>query len=230
MPYNIATTHITGSQVSSVVPAGIWRSSNYSNTIFAVESFVDEVAAAGGLDPYHLRLQLLSNNTRLQGVVQLAAHKAGWGTPLPAGWGRGMASYVYFSSTAVAEVAEVSVALDNSVRVHRVVCAVDCGLVVNPAIAEAQIEGGVVYGLTAALKGEITIANGQIQQHNFHDYPLLGMHEMPAVEVYFIPSTETPTGLGELGVPAIAPAVANAIFAATGRRIRRLPIRAADFL
>jgi isoquinoline 1-oxidoreductase beta subunit len=228
MPYQVATTHITGSQVSSAVPAGIWRSSNYSNTIFAVESFMDEVAAVGGLDPYHVRLQLLSNNPRLQGVVQLAASKAGWGTPLPVGWGRGIACYVYFSSTAVAEVAEVSVTSDNSLRVHRVVCAVDCGLVVNPTIAEAQIEGGVVYGLTAVLKGEITVANGQIQQHNFQDYPLLRMNEMPTIEVYFVPSTESPMGLGELGVPAIAPAVANAIFAATGRRIRHLPIRPAD--
>ncbi|HWZ17203.1 MAG TPA: molybdopterin cofactor-binding domain-containing protein, partial [Ktedonobacteraceae bacterium] len=142
---------------------------------------------------------------------------------------RGMACYTYFSSTAVAEVAEVSVASDNSVRVHRVVCAVDCGLVVNPTIAEAQIEGGVIYGLTAALKGEITVANGQIQQHNFQDYPLLRMNETPTIEVYFVPGNESPTGLGELGVPAIAPAVANAIFAATGQRIRRLPIRAADF-
>jgi isoquinoline 1-oxidoreductase subunit beta len=228
LPYSIATTQITGSQVSSAVPVGIWRSSNYSNTIFAVESFLDEVAAAGGVDPYRLRLHLLSNNPRLQRVVQLAASKARWGTPLPAGWGRGMASYVYFSETAVAEVAEVSIASDSSVRVHRVVCAVDCGLVVNPTIAEAQIEGGITYGLTAALKGEITVANGQIQQHNFQDYPLLRMHEMPTIEVYFVPATEQPTGLGELGVPAIAPAVANAIFAATGRRIRRLPIRADD--
>lgn len=224
MPYSIATTHITGSQVSSAVPTGIWRSSNYSNTIFAVESFLDEVAAAGGLDQYHLRLQLLGNNPRLQGVVRLAASKAGWGTPLPAGWGRGMAIYVYFSSTAVAEVAEVSVTSDYSVRVHRVVCAVDCGLVVNPTIAKTQIEGAVVMGLTAALKGEITVAHGQIQQHNFHDYPLLRMNEMPTIEVYFVPSTEQPTGLGELGLPPIAPAVANAIFAATGRRIRHLPI------
>jgi isoquinoline 1-oxidoreductase beta subunit len=228
LPYSIATTHIAGSPVASAVPPGIWRSSNYSNTIFAVESFLDEVATAGRLDPYQLRLQLLSDDPRLKGLVQLAASKAGWGTPLLAGWGRGMAVYDYFSTTAVAEVAEVSVASDYSVRVHRVVCAVNCGLVVNPASAEAQIEGAVAMGLTAALKGEITVANGQIQQHNFNDYPLLRMNEMPTIEVYFVPSTQSPTGLGELGLPPIAPAIANAIFAATGRRIRRLPIRAAD--
>jgi isoquinoline 1-oxidoreductase beta subunit len=228
MPYDISVKHIIGSQISSAVPAGIWRSSNYSNTIFAVESFMDEIAAASALDPFHFRLQLLNNNPRLKRVVQLAASKSGWGSALPAGWGRGMACYVYYSNTAVAEVAEVSVASDQSVRVHRVVCAVDCGLVVNPTIAETQIEGGVVYGLTAALKGEITVEHGQIQQHNFQDYPLLRMNEMPDVEVYFVPGTESPTGLGELGVPAIAPAVTNAIFAATGRRIRRLPIHAAD--
>ncbi len=228
LPYSIATTHISGSQVPSAVPAGIWRSSNYFNTIFAVESFLDEVAAAGGLDPYHLRLHLLSSNSRLERVVQLAASKAGWSTPLPAGWGRGMAVCDYFSETVVAEVVEVSVASDYSVRVHRVVCAVDCGLVVNPTIAASQIEGAVVMGLTAALKGEITVAQGRIQQHNFYDYPLLRMHEMPTIEVYFVPSTDQPTGLGEPGLPPIAPAVANAIFAATGKRIRRLPIRADD--
>lgn len=227
LPYSI-TFNTIGSQVSTAVPTGIWRSSNYFNTIFAVESFLDEVAAAGGLDPYQLRLRLLNNNARLRAVVQLAASKAGWGTALPAGWGRGIAVCDYFSETVVAEVAEVSVAPDYSVRVHRVVCAVDCGLVVHPTIAESQVEGAIVMGLTAALKGEITVGNGQIQQHNFYDYPLLRMNEMPKIEVYFVPSAENPTGLGEPGLPPIAPAVANAIFAATGKRIRRLPIRADD--
>jgi isoquinoline 1-oxidoreductase subunit beta len=228
MPYSIATTRVTGSQVPSAVPAGIWRSSNYSNTNFALESFVDEVAAAGGFDPYHLRLHLLSSTPSLQKLVQLAASKAGWGTPLPAGWGRGMAVCDYFSETAVVEVAEISVASDYSVRVHRVVCAVDCGLVVNPTIAQSQIEGAVVMGLSAALKGEITVAHGHIQQRNFQDYPILTMHEMPTIEVYFVQGSDSPTGLGEPALPPIGPAVANAIFAATGRRIRRLPIRADD--
>lgn len=227
VPYAIASTNITGSQVPSAVPSGIWRGTSYSNTIFAMEGFLDEVAAAGGLDPYQLRLQLLSNNARLQAVLQLAASKAGWGSPLPAGTGRGMALCVY-GNAAVAEVAEVSIASDYSVQVQRVVCAVDCGLVINPSIAEGQVEGAVVDGLTAMLKGEITVANGQIQQQSFRDYPLLRMNEMPATEVYFISSTDGPYGLGELGLPPIAPAVTNAIFAATGRRIRRLPIQADD--
>jgi isoquinoline 1-oxidoreductase beta subunit len=230
LPYDISSTDITGAEVSAPVPTGIWRSFNYSHTTFAIESFVDELAASGAMDPYQLRLHLLKDSASLQAVVQLAASKAGWGTALPAGWGRGMALCNFKSETAVAEVAEVSVDSDGTVHVHRVVCAVDCGLVVNPAIAEAQIEGAVVYGLTAALHGEITVAHGQIQQRYFHDYPLLRMDEMPQIEVYFVPGGQSPSGLGEPALPPIAPAVANAIFAATGRRIRRLPIHPADLV
>jgi isoquinoline 1-oxidoreductase beta subunit len=231
LPYSIPAandTHISGAEIAAAVPTGIWRSFNYSHTIFAIESFIDEIAAVNGLDPYALRKRLLDGNTRFLGLIQLAAGKSGWGTALPPGWGRGMAICNFNSETAVAEVAEVSVGNDGSVRVQRVVCAVDCGLVINPAIAEAQIEGAVVYGLSAALNDEMSLAGGRFQQSNFHDYPLLRMNEMPSIEVYFMPSTDPPTGLGEPALPPIAPAVANAIYAATGKRVRRLPIRAAD--
>ena len=157
----------------------------------------------------------------------MAATRAGWGSPLPEGRGRGLAYHATFGVTHVAMVAEVSVDEDGSVRVHRVVCAVDCGRVINPDNVAAQMESGVAFGLTAALKAEITIENGRIEQSNFHDYPILQMNEMPVVEVHIVDSDEDPTGIGEMGVPPIAPAVANAVFAATGKRIRKVPIRAA---
>ncbi len=160
---------------------------------------------------------------RLKGVLQLAADRAGWGKPLARGQGRGIAAHFSFRSY-LAQVAEVSVRPDGSVQVHRVVCAIDCGRVVNPNIVAAQMEGGIVFGLTAALNGNITIQGGRVQQSNFDDYPLLRIYEMPVVEVYPVPSQEPPGGIGEVAVPVIAPAVANAVFAATGTRIRRLPI------
>jgi isoquinoline 1-oxidoreductase beta subunit len=207
----------------------IWRGAEYSYTTFAVESFIDEIAVAVHVDPYRLRRQLLSSNSQLLAIVDMAATKAGWGTPLPARWGRGMALCAYNNSnTYVAEVAEVEVAVDGSVLVHRVVCAVDCGLVVNPSLAEAQCEGSIVQGMSAALKGEITFAGGRVQQHNFDDYPLLRLQEMPKVEVYFVQSLADPAGMGEPALPPIAPAVANAIYAATGKRLRRLPMLAQD--
>ncbi len=209
------------------VPVGAWRSVAFSYNIFAIESFVDELAAAGGVDPYQLRRQQLGRNPNLLAVLDLAASKASWGEPLPAGRGRGIAACSY-DRTLVAQVAEASVALDGAVKVHRVVCAIDCGQAINPAIVEAQVEGAIVYGLTAALKGEITIAGGRVVQRNFDGYPLLRIDEMPAIEVYIVPSTATLRGVGEMAVPPIAAAVANAIFSATGKRIRRLPIRAED--
>jgi isoquinoline 1-oxidoreductase beta subunit len=228
-PYAIPSVHVSGADVSLGVPVTIWRGAEFSYTTFAVESFVDEVAAAAGADPYQFRRALLADNARLLTVVDLAASKAGWAAPLPGGWGRGMAACLYSNSnTYTAEVAEVSVGEDGMVRVHRVVCAVDCGLVINPASAEAQIEGAIVQGLSAALKGEITFAGGRVQQRNFDDYPLLRMDEMPAIEVNFVPSAENPSGLGEAALPPLAPAVANAIFAATGKRVHRLPIRPVD--
>ena len=198
-----------------------------SQNAFITECFLDEIAAAGGKDPYELRRQLLSKAPRHKAVLELAASQAGWGQPLPEGRFRGIAVHESFGSY-VAEVAEVSVARDGNVRVHRVVCAVDCGMVVNPNTVEAQMEGGIIYGLTAALKGAITIDQGRVQQSNFHDYQMLRMNEMPAIAVHILPSTEAPGGVGEPGVPPIAPAVANAIFAATGKRIRQLPIRAEE--
>jgi isoquinoline 1-oxidoreductase beta subunit len=206
------------------VPTGYWRSVENFTEAFARESFLDEVAAEKGLDPLELRLALLPE--RAQTVVELVAVQAEWGSTLSEGWGRGLAYWATFGVTHVAQVVEVSVSTDGEVRVHRVVCAVDCGTVINPDAVVAQMEGGIVFGLTAALKAEITIENGRVQQSNFHDYPLLRMDEMPIIEVHIVPSKERPSGIGEMGVPPIAPAVANAVYAATGKRIRRLPISA----
>jgi isoquinoline 1-oxidoreductase beta subunit len=157
----------------------------------------------------------------------MAAEKAGWGKPLPAGVHRGIALTHCFGSY-VAEVAEVSVAADGSPRVHRVVAAVDCGMIVNPQIVRRQVESAVVFGLSAALHGKIMLKDGEVQQGNFESYPVLRMRDVPKVEVHIVPSTEKPTGIGEPGLPPLAPAVANAIFAATGKRIRRLPIDSAE--
>jgi isoquinoline 1-oxidoreductase beta subunit len=223
MPYAIPDVHVDYVLTDTGIPVGFWRSVNNSFNAFAVESFIDELAHAAKKDPYEFRRDLLSKAPRHLAVLNLAASKAGWGTSLPAGRGRGIAVHKSFESY-VAEVAEVSVAKDGTVRVHRVVCAVDCGPVVNPSIVEAQMQSGIVYGLTAALKGEITIANGRVVQGNFNDYPMIHMGEMPAIEVHIVPSTDAQGGVGEPGTPPVAPAVCNAIFALTGKRIRKLPI------
>jgi isoquinoline 1-oxidoreductase beta subunit len=193
----------------------------------SVESFFRRSGAPGGKDPYELRRKLLANQPRMLALLQLVAEKAGWGKPLPAGRGRGIATHFSFDSY-VAQVIEASVDKDGTVRVHRVVCAVDCGRTVNPDIVNAQMEGGIIFGLTAALKTEITLENGRVQQTNFHDYQMLRMFESPQIEVHIVPSEQNPTGVGEPSVPPVAPALTNAIFAATGKRIRRLPIRASD--
>ena len=205
------------------IPVSYWRSVGYSQNTWFLESFIDEIAAAGGKDPFELRRRLVAGNPRLKAVLELAAEKAGWGKPLPKGHGRGIAFSTNVGSL-TAEVAEVSVT-DGKLRVHRVVCAVDCGQVINPAGVEQQIQSGIVFGLTAALKGAITLDRGRVQQGNFHQYDMLRIDEMPVVEVHLAASTATPGGIGEASVPAIAPAVTNAIFAATGKRIRQLPIR-----
>lgn len=204
------------------LPFGFWRSVYSSQNAFPEECFIDELAAAAGEDPLAFRLAHLPPGHRLRGVLELAARKAGWGEPPPPGRGRGLACHTSFG-THVAEVAEVSV-VKGQVRVHRVVCAVDCGLVVNPDTVEAQVEGAVVYGLSAALRGEITLRDGAVVQGNFDDCEPLRLDEMPAVEVHLVASTEEPGGIGEPGLPPIAPAVANALHAVTGVRHRRLPL------
>ncbi len=223
LPYAVPNVHVDYQLTDTGIPVGFWRSVNNSFNAFAVEGFIDELAAAAKQDPYEYRRTLLANAPRDRGVLELAATKAGWGTPLPAGHARGIAVYKSFESFA-AQVAEVSVSPAGDVRVHRVVCAIDCGMHVNPSTIEAQMQSGIVFGLTAALKGAITIENGRVMQSNFHDYQMLRIAEMPVVEVHIVPSNEAPGGVGEPGTPPIAPAVCNAIFAATGKRIRKLPI------
>jgi isoquinoline 1-oxidoreductase beta subunit len=204
------------------IPTGYWRSVGLSQNAFFAESFVDELAAAAGRDPLELRRRLVARSPRLLNVLNVAAERAGWGAPLPAGRARGIAAVAGFGSFN-AQVAEVSIE-GGRVVVHRVVCVVDCGRVVNPSGVMQQLEGGLVYGLSAALRGNITIDRGRVVQTNFHQYEPLRMAEMPQVDMYIVPSTEAPGGIGEVATPAIAPAVTNAIFAATARRIRRLPI------
>lgn len=222
---NIVERSIRSSS-SRDIPIGDWRSVYNFPEAFAHECFFDEIAYALNRDPYELRMAHYDERART--VLQLAAAQSDWGTPLPDGWGRGVAYHASFGVTHVAQVAEVEVSVAGEVRVHRVVCAVDCGMVVNLDGAEAQIQGGIVFGLTAALKAKISLENGRVQQSNFHDCPILPFAEMPQIEVIFVESERPPFGLGEMGVPPIAPAVANAVFAATGKRIRHIPITPQD--
>jgi isoquinoline 1-oxidoreductase beta subunit len=220
-PYDIPHVHVEYHDPGIGIPTGYWRSVGLSQNAFFAESFLDELAFAAGKDPVEFRRRLLGKSPRLLAVLDVAAEKAGWGTPLPAGRFRGVAAISGFGSFN-AQVAEVSVN-QRKLTVHRVVCVVDCGRVVNPSGVVQQMEGGMVYGLSAALRGNITIDRGRVQQTNFHQYEPVRMNEMPVVEVHIVPSTNPPGGTGEVATPAIAPAVANAIFAATGKRVRRLP-------
>ena len=227
IPYDIPNILVDLHTTKIGVPVQWWRSVGHSHTAFVVESFMDELAHAAGKDPYEFRRKLLVKQPRHRAVLELAAEKAGWGSSMPEGRGRGIAVHKSFGSF-IAHVAEVSVSSAGEVRVHKVVCAIDCGRVVNPNTIAAQMEGGIVFGLTAVFYGAITLKDGRVQQSNFNNYQMLSMNETPEVEVHIVSSQEPPTGVGEPGVPPIAPAVGNAIFALTGKRIRRLPIRAKE--
>ena len=205
------------------IPTAFWRSVGPSHNVFVTESFMDELAAAAKQDPVAYRRALLGKSPRAKAVLDLAAEKSGWGQPLPAGVGRGVALQFVFG-TYMAHVAEVEVAKDGAVRVHRVVCALDCGSVVNPDTVRAQVESATIFGITAALHGEITLKNGRVQQTNFDTYQMLRINEAPAIEVYIVQNTEPPGGMGEAGTSLIVPAVANAVSAATGKRLRKMPI------
>lgn len=227
LPYDIADLTVELHSPKLGVPVQWWRSVGSTHTAFSTEVFFDELAAAAKRDPYEWRRALLAKHPRHRGVLELAAQKAGWGKPLAPGKagerrGRGIAVHESFN-TFVAQVAEVTVKRDGSFKVDRVVCAVDCGMAVNPDVIRAQMEGGIGYGLSAALHGAITLKDGVVEQSNFHDYAPLRISEMPRIEVHIVPSSEKPTGVGEPGTPVIAPAVANALFAATGKRLRKLP-------
>jgi isoquinoline 1-oxidoreductase subunit beta len=228
LPYSIPNILVDYHLTDTGIPVGFWRSVGNSQNGFFSESFMDELAASGKKDPYELRRRFLNKAPRHLGVLELAAQTAGWDKPLPAGRFRGIAVLFAFESYA-AQVVEISVNRSaRTLKVHRVVCAVDVGRVVNPTNIVAQSESAVVYGLTAALHGAITISRGRVEQTNFNNYPMLRLDEMPTIEVHIVPSEEKPTGAGELSVPPVVPALCNAIFAATGKRIRRLPIRAED--
>ncbi len=229
LPYRIPNLQVEWHQAPGGVPTLWWRSVGHSHSAsFVVETFIDELAHAAGQDPVQFRLSLLGNDhPRHKRLVEFIAEKASWGHPLPAGLGRGIAVHESFGSY-VAHVVEASMGDDGQPRVHRVVAAIDCGPIVNPDTVRAQLEGGAVFGLTAALFGEITFENGRVKQRNFHDYPMLRMHQSPSVEAHIVPSTDKMGGVGEPGVPTAAPALANALFAVTGKRFRRLPIRAED--
>ena len=222
LPYDIPNLTVELHTTQVGVPVHSWRSVGSTHTAYSTETFLDELAHAAGRDPLEVRRALLAKHPRHLGTLNLAAEKAGWGEPLPAGRARGIAVHESFD-TVVAQVAEVSRRPDGLPKVERVVCAVDCGTAVNPDVVRSQMEGGIGFGLAAALWSEITLVHGRVQQRNFDGYRPLRIEDMPAVEVHIVPSGAVPTGVGEPGVPPIAPAVANAFFQLTGQRARRLP-------
>ncbi len=229
MPYDIPNLRVEFRQVEPPgVITGFWRGVGPNNNVFAIESFIDELARRAGKDPVAFRRDMLDKSPRLKAAVELAASKSGWGTPLAASTagartGRGIAAQIAFGSF-IATVAEVEVSPSGQVNVRRLVSAVDTGIVVNPDTVVAQVQGGLIFGLSAALWGEVTLDKGRVQQSNFHDYRVLRINEVPAIEVHLIPSGEAPGGIGETGTTAAPPAVGNAIYAATGVRLRRMPI------
>ena len=223
LPYTIPNLLVDLHTTKNGVPVLWWRSVGHSHTAFVVESFLDELAHAAGQDPYQYRKTLLAKHPRHLRVIETVAKKSGWGKPLPSGIGRGIGVHESFGSF-VAQVAEVELASQGQVRVRRVVCAIDCGRIVNPNTIAAQMEGGIIFGLSAALYGAITLKNGRVEQGNFDAYPLVRMGAAPKVEVHIVASDEPPGGVGEPGVPPLAPAVANALFAVSGARVRSLPL------
>jgi isoquinoline 1-oxidoreductase beta subunit len=223
IPYQFRNFRVTLARPDYPVPTWQWRAVDNTQNCYVVECFLDELARAGGKDPVELRLRLLAGHPRQLRVVETVAEKAGWGAPLPAGHVRGIALSSCFGSI-VAQVAEVSLRDDGTPVVHRVVCAIDCGQVINPDTIAAQMDSGIIFGLSAALYGEISIENGGAVQGNFHDYRIVRMRETPKIETHLVPSGDAHGGIGELGTPPIVPAVCNAVFALTGEPVRRLPI------
>ena len=222
MPHGIPNLQVELHTISLPVPVLWWRSVGHSNTAFAKESFLDECATAMGRDPYELRRELLKGHPRWLRVLDLAAEKAGWRTPPPAGIGRGIAVHESFKGFA-AHVVEASVE-NGRPKIHRVVCAIDCGLVVNPAQVEAQLQGAAIFALSSTLGGEISFHDGKVAESNFHDFEIVRMNESPEVEVHIVESTDPMGGVGEVGVPGVASAACSALFQASGRRIRKLPV------
>jgi len=227
LPYAIPNLAVSLHSTEVGVPVLWWRSVGHTHTGFTTETFLDELLAAAGRDPVKGRLALLEDHPRHAGVLEAVAELADWGSPVPEGRARGVAVHKSFDSY-VAQIAEISRHENGYPKVHKVWCAVDCGVAVNPNVVTAQMEGGIGYGLGHALFGEITMKDGRIVQSNFNNYRSLSIDEMPEVEVAVVRSSESPTGVGEPGVPPIAPAVANAWAALTGERVRRLPFKAVD--